>query len=68
MMSATETNHDLATDANTAVDTFCGAPQIDYWVSVGGMTYPAACSDDSSMEALRQAGHIVWKTVDKQRV
>lgn len=58
----------ITADDGAALDIFCGAPQIDYWVTVGGMIYPAACDNDDAMEALRQTGHVVWKTVDGQRV
>jgi len=41
--------------------------QIEYWVSIGGMTYPAACTDDAGLEALRAAGYVAWKTIDGKR-
>lgn len=49
-----------------AAEAFC-SPHVEYWVSVAGMVYPASCGDDAGMEALRQAGHNVWRTVDGRR-
>jgi hypothetical protein len=41
---------------------------VEYWVSIEGMVYQAACSDDAGLAALIAAGHNAWKTVDGRRV
>jgi hypothetical protein len=57
----------IEADDGTAMTVFCG-PTVEYWVSVGGLVYQAACSDDAGLAALQETGHNAWKTVDGQRV
>lgn len=42
--------------------------KIEYWVSIGGMVYRAACTNDAGLAALVTAGHVAWKTIDGARV